>query len=64
MFLFLILLIPIPIFLAAVDGIGSGIRGDAKVINDGLAAPNDRLVADARNRMDTGLGLGRDSGDN
>lgn len=46
------------------DGIGSGIRRDAKVINDGLAAPNDRLVADARNRTDAGSGLGRDSGDN
>lgn len=64
MFFFLILLILIPIFLIAVDGIRSGIRGDAKVVNNGLAAPNDRLASSAGNRTDTSLGLEGDSGDN
>lgn len=46
------------------DDIGSGIKGDDKVVNDRLAAPDDRLATGAGNRTNAGSGFRRDIGDN
>lgn len=45
------------------DDARSRIEGDAEVVNDELAAPEDRLAAGVGNRTDVGLSLRRDTGD-
>lgn len=57
-----IFFIPGYTFLAIVDGAKSDIEGDVKVVNDRSAVSNNKLAAGTGNRIDTGLSLGRDVG--
>lgn len=53
---FLIPIVLVPAFPAAVDGAGSGIEGDAEVVND-------RSAASAQNKTDARSDLRGDAGD-
>ncbi len=58
---FLIFLISVSTFLTIISSVESGIEGDAKVVNNGSTALEDRLVANTKNRIDISLGLEEDA---
>ncbi len=61
---FLILSILVFTSPTTVDDVGSGIKGDDEVVNDRLAAPDDRSATGAGNGTNANSGFRRDIRDN